>query len=338
MSKRGLLVVVAPLVQLLREPAGRQQPHQPDPDHHRDHDRRPAGHLPRAVLRRAEDVVQLQPDQAEGHAGDQHVDDLPEGVTGEPPQYVVGVARVLGQEQGRREHGQHPRALELLRHDVRDEGHQQRQPDLQGGVTEQAHEPVGGPAEREPDGHGHHGGEHELPERVGPGEAAADDCGDGHVVQHDGRHVVEESLALQDRHHAAGEPQRSGDGGGGHRVGRGDERAERDGGSERQTGHDGVGHGGHGRRGDEHQGHGQQQDGPDVGRELPPGGALHGGVQQRRQHQRQDELGRDLDVRHRRHQREDHPADGHEDRRGQFEPVPERHRDHGPEEEHEQQS
>ena len=121
--------------------------------------------------------------------------------------HVVGVGGVLGEEQRGGEHGEHPRAVQFLGQRVRGERHQQGQPDLQRGVAEQrpsaCSRPSRAPARRPP----------RRPRRARgraaarPARSAGDRRGDRDVVEHDRRDVVEEALALQDRHQPARQPE-----------------------------------------------------------------------------------------------------------------------------------
>lgn len=65
---------------------------------------------------------------------------------------------------------------------------------------------------------------------------------------------------------------------------------------------------------------------------------MHRRVQQRRQHQRKDELRRHLDVRHERQQRQDTAQQRHQYGRGHADPVPERDGQYGTEQQGEEQS
>ena len=222
----------------LGEPGGGQQPQQP-------YERRP-----RPTTRRAQpsispqrpdavriDVVQFEPDQPEGDAGDERVDDRPRRCARRAvPCTSSASAAYSARNSAVVSTARTPEPVQLLRQHVGGEGHEQRQPDLEGGVAEQVHQLVGRPAEREPDGDGDDRGEHELDRRRPatrsvPLTAAAI----GHVVEHDRRDVVEEPLALQDRHQPPRQPELAGDGGRRDRVGRRDQRAERHGGGDRRA-------------------------------------------------------------------------------------------------------
>lgn len=184
--------------------------------------------------------MQFEPDEAEGDARDEDVDDLPEGVPGDPSHHVVRVGGVLGEEERGGQDGEDTGAVQLFGDHVADERHQEGQTDLERRVAEQRHQLVGEPAERHSHDHRDHRGEHQRPGRLRPRETSADHRADGHVVEHDRGDVVEQPLALQDGDEPPGQSEGAGDGGSGDRVGRCDERAEDERGGDRQPGDDGA--------------------------------------------------------------------------------------------------
>ncbi len=334
-ADRGVLVV--PGAQLLGEPAGRQQPQQPDQYDDRDHHGGVAEHARPAGAGLLQDGGQLQPDQSEGDAGDEDLDDLPEGVADQPVSDLVGVGRPLGQVERADHDGEHAGAVDLLREGVRGERHQQVERDLLGGVLQHPGELAVEPAEADADDHREHGGEDEAQHRVLGREVAADDGVDGQRVDHDRRDVVEQALALQYRDQPARQSDGPGDGDGGHRVGRRDEGADRDGGGQRQSGQQPVDGARDRDRGDHHQGDGEQQDRADVGPEVADGGAPGDREDQRRQHQRQDQVGVELDVGDLRHDRHHEPERGHQHGLRHAGPAGQRDGDHRGEQHQEEQ-
>jgi hypothetical protein len=137
--------------------------------------------------------------------------------------------------------------------------------------------------------------------------------------------VVHQALALQDGDDDAGHLDAAGDGGGGHGVGRGDDRPQHEPDHPRQAEAE-VAHRRHPHGGEQHQPNGQQRDRPQLLAERPPLGVERGGVQERREEREQGQLGRQLVllqqvVRQPRLEAEDQPADHQQDRVRQPHPT-----------------
>ena len=124
---------------------------------------------------------------------------------------------------------QHAGEAELVRGDERRVGGEQRDRDLGRRVVEPAPDLGDHEADHQPDRDPAGGRAHELEPRVERREAAAHRGGHGHPVGHERGRVVHEALALDDVHEPARGAELAHDRRGGHRIGRRDDRAEREG-------------------------------------------------------------------------------------------------------------
>jgi len=173
--------------------------------------------------------------------------------------------------------------------------------------------------------------EDELQSQHRQAQVPALDGGEHGGLEHDQRRrVVEQALALQHRQQPSRHADGPRDGLDRHRVGRRHHRPEHDGRGEaqpRDQRRDGAGHH-HDRHG--HQRHRQQRDAAPPGPEQHPRRALGGGEQQRRQEQRQDQVGFELEpVGQPRHERHRQPEHHHQRGPRQPQPVPDPHQQHG---------
>ena len=131
--------------------------------------------------------------------------------------------------------------------------------------------------------------------------------------------VVEQALALEDGDDPARHADAPRDGGGRDGVRRRDDGAERDRGGEGQPGQQEDGDAGHGERGDEDEPDGEQRDLPPVAPDVDEGRPDRGGVEQRRQDAREDDLGREGVLGDPGDERRDDAHRGEHERRGEAE-------------------
>jgi hypothetical protein len=175
----------------------------------------------------------------------------------------------------------------------------------------------------EPDRDPAGGGADELQARFAEGEAAADRGGDRDLVDDEGAGVVDQALALEDVDGAPRHPESAQDRARGDRVGRRDDRPQREGRGPGQV-EDRVGQpadygGGRQDQADRH-----QRDHPQVFAQRRQVGEEGVGVQQRRQEQEQDEVRVEVDLGDARDHPEDEPAEDEDDRVGHRAPVGDR--------------
>ena len=130
------------------------------------------------------------------------------------------------------------------------------------------------------------------------------------------RAVVDQALALDDRDDPPRDRHPAHDRGGGDRVGRGDDGAERERGRPRHVGHERLDHDGDGAHRDQHEPDRLQRDRAQVAPQVVQVGEEGRRVEQRRQEDHEHELGLELDVRQPGHEAEHQPADDQHDRVG----------------------
>ena len=133
--------------------------------------------------------------------------------------------------------------------------------------------------------------------------------------------VVEQRLALEDRHDPAGQPDPAADRGRGDGVRRRDDGADREGDRPRDAGQQQVRHQPDPERRERDQPDREQQDRPPVGLEVDQRGALRRGVQQRRQQPEQHDVLGELDLRHARDVRRHDADDDQQERRRDVQPL-----------------
>ncbi len=149
-----------------------------------------------------------------------------------------------------------------------------------------------------------------IPER----EPAADRGCDRRPVEDERRGVVDEPLALDHDDDPARDAQPPGDRRRRQRIRRRDDGAEDERLLPGEAGHDGVRDERDAAHGREHEPDGEHPDRGRIRTELAQRGVEGGGVEQRRQERHEDEVGRQLDVRHARKQPDDEPAEDEQDR------------------------
>ena len=133
--------------------------------------------------------------------------------------------------------------------------------------------------------------------RVERRERAEDDGRDGDAVEDEGRGVVDQALALQDRDDPAGHAQAAQHGRRRDGVRRGHDRPQRERRRPLELLDEQARDEPDGDRREQHEPDRELADGPDVRLEVPDGRAERGPEQDRRQEQQEDQLGRQLDGR-----------------------------------------
>ena len=143
----------------------------------------------------------------------------------------------------------------------------------------------------------------DAPQEVGtdpPHRDAADAGRDRRTQGHQGGRVVEERLALEDRHDPAGQADPPADRGRGHGVRRRDDRADRERRPPVQVRQQRVHEPADAERGEHDQPDAEQEDRAPVGVEVDERGLDRGGVEQRRQQAEEYDVGGEVDRRARR--------------------------------------
>ena len=256
---------------------------------------------------------QLEPDEDEQRRVQQEGDDLPDGE-------VLDARRRRGQPRGQASHvdadgdrSQHAGYPDRLRREVGEVGGEERDRDLDRRVVQTRANPGDDGADRDADGDPAGDRHDELAARLERAEAARDHRGDRELVGHERGAVVDQALALDDRHRPSGHTEAASDRRGGDRVRGGDDRAEHEGfrpakverlvSDHRDDDH---------RR--EHEADRQERDRADGALQLAQRREEGGRVEQRGEQDEQDELRLELDVRHLRDERQTQPPDHHQDR------------------------
>ena len=169
-----------------------------------------------------------------------------------------------------------------------------------------------------PDGHTDdttaHEGDRERRDRRGRRERAAGGRGDGDAVDRQRRRVVQQTLAFEDRHDLPRQSEPRRDRGGGDRVRRRDDGAQRDRDGPRKAGNERVGDHGNRQRRREDQADRERADGAEVGAQAPHRREVRGDIEERRQDDEEDEVRLDRDPRDPRHQAQQETADDQKDR------------------------
>ena len=172
-----------------------------------------------------------------------------------------------------------------------DEGHHQRDRAVEHRVGDDVLAHLGDDQEeRDPDQHPAAGRDHEVQADVEGVQPTPGGHGQRGAQRDQRGGVVEQRLALQDRHDPARQADPATDRGRRHRVRRGDHRTERQRHRPGQVRQQQLGHRGDADGGEDDQTDREQQDRSPVGVEVDERGALGGGVQQRRQQPEQDHV------------------------------------------------
>ena len=164
-------------------------------------------------------------------------------------------------------------------------------------------------------------GEHEeVADRLAGAERADQGRGDGEAEQDQAGGVVEQAFALQQRLQAAGQAHPLQHGAGRDRVGRRDDRAEREAGGKGEGRDQPLRHRRDDKSGEHHRPDRQRQDAGQVAAEAAEGGVIGPVEQQGRQEQDKDQLGIERDGGKTRHEGQRPAADQQRGRRRQVHP------------------
>ena len=261
-----------------------------------------------------EDHRQLQPDQQEQDRVEEERDDLPHRV-------ALHADLRRGQARGLRAHVEADRDRggdagepELLGRQVGGVAGEQGDRDLHRRVVQPLPHLGDDPADGEPERRAADAGVEELGAGLPGGEAAGEHGGDRDLVGDQRGRVVDQRLALDDRHDPAGDADAARDRGGGDGVGGGDDRAEDEGGGPRHVVDHGVGDERDRERGRQHQPDREHADLAHVLAQLAQAGEEARAVEQRREEDEQDEVRLQLGVRDPRDPRDGEAAEDEEDR------------------------
>lgn len=189
----------------------------------------------------------------------------------------------------------------------RDDDRVDRVVDAAGG---QADHPAHGQAHDDAADRDHHQADPAIDEREHAGQRGRD----GEPVGDQRRGVVDQRLALEDRHDLARHPEALEDARGGDGIRRGHDRAERERRRPAQTGDERLGHDRDHHRREQHETHREEADRAHVRPDVADGGEVAGTKQDRRQEQQEDDVRLQLDCRQTRHEPQQEPAEDQQDR------------------------
>ncbi len=300
---------------------GCQGPYEADRDHRRAHQQRVPDHLSGGLPAQSlDDDRQLQSDQDEEGGVEEEAEDRPhrEALHAALGRGYLGRAETEVEPGG--DHGEHPGEAELVGRDERTIGAEQRDRELRVDVVD----PLADLSDHPPDGEADRDAARDVDEELDCGPAGRDALADRRrhrdLVGDEGARVVDEALALDDVDQAARSADPPHDCGRGDRVGRRDDRAERERDGPWQADHVVRDHRDHtgGHEDEPDRGH---RDCAGVGPEAAEVGEERRGVQQWRQEDEQDEVGLELDVGNARDEAEDEAAEHERDRVRNVEPV-----------------
>mgnify|MGYP006339570469 FL=1 len=285
---------------------------------HRDDERTKAEHNDCAdaeivLLDVLQNPAQLQAKQEEDGVFKQELDRVPVDSLGHPGLGILNNRRLVAEDQAGHNDGDHSGGVHLFRRDVGEEGRHEGEQRVAHGVGQALTQQHDHGCDGEPDD-----GSTACRDEEVHGDRADRDGSckrqDGGAQGNKGGRVVQERLALKNRHDPAGKTNPPSHSCGGHGVGRGDDGTEGERGGQRNR-EQPPGQQPDRQHGEEHQGYGEQADRADVRPDINQGCANGRGVQQWRQEAKQHELGSQLDGRNRRDERGDR-ADNHENKRG----------------------
>ncbi len=209
------------------------------------------------------------------------------------------------------DHSEHAGATDLLGRHVGEERHRERDRRREHGAVELRADVDGDGADDGPEHDGKRDGEHEVADGPPEGERACR-CRYGTAQHDEGRRVVDESFALEHGHEARRKPEALANGRRGHRVWWADDCAEGDRGRQVEVGEEREEKEPAAERRDDDEQYGEARDGAQVAPEVGQG-HIHGGrVQDGREHDREDQLWRELEVGY---ARQVPDADAHEDKK-----------------------
>ena len=234
-------------------------------------------------MQRVEDRAQLQADQPEQQGVEHEGEDLPDGVALQPRLHGRQLGRVPAHVDAYRDHRQHGGDAGCLRRQEGEVARQQRDRDLGRRVVDASADLPQDVADRETDRHSPDDVHREAPGRVPEREASRHHGGDGEAVGDERGRVVDQALALDQRHEPARDAEARGDRRRRHRIGGCDDGADHEADGPGEAADQGVAHRSHREHRREHEAQGEQRDGPRIGAQVAQRGEEGGRVEQRRQ-------------------------------------------------------
>ncbi|CAD5141609.1 exported protein of unknown function [Microbacterium sp. Nx66] len=298
----------------VRPGADRVDVERPDDEHHEQHG---AGEQEDVPHRLAAEVVE-HPRELEADVGEHEA--LQQQVGRQPqrrlllPGRVVGARGVEADEEAHGHDREDAGAEQMLRDVVRTERGEKTEGADHDGVADAHPELVQHDSEDEPDPHPYADSEEELPDAAPDRHGRPGEDRGEHPVERERGRVVDEALPRQHRHDAAGQTETTTDRRRRHRVRRSDDGPEQQRARQRERRQDPPGHESDGERGEQHQPDPETADLREAALEPDERHVEGGGVQQRRQHEAEQQVPVDLQLRHERQERRGQRDDGHEQR------------------------
>ena len=237
-----------------------------------------------------------RPDEHEERGVEDEDEDLPHREGLDPRRGRDQLGRVPAQVDAGGHGGQHRRDAERLGRQVGEVRRDERDRDLRRGVVERLAQQRDDVADDDADRDADDRVEHEAPARLGHREAPGDRGGHRELVGDERRRVVDQRLALDDRHVAPRRADTRGDRRRRDGIGGRHDGAQHERGLPRHAVDDLVGDDGHAEHGEDHQADGEQADLAQVVAQLAQRGEEGGGVEQRRQDDDEHDVGVELHV------------------------------------------
>ena len=278
----------------------------------------------RVVAEPGQDRVELNADLGEDEGVEQKDDGYPEAREHLARARLQHRRRKAADDQTRRDGCEHARLAEIVRRQVRDERHDDRDRRLQRLVFERAPGKVCEPGRRQTDQHRY---DELFCERAGgvpKRERRADDRGDADRIQNERRRVVDEALAFDRSDDVPRDVELVGDRREGDLVGRSDDGAEDERHAPRHAGDDRVGDDRDGNRGEDDQAKGHLEDPERTGAELASRRGYALPIEQGREKDDEHEVRRQRNRRHARDETDRHSAEHENDRIGDVDAIRDR--------------
>src|SRR6266478_3361605 len=239
-----------------------------------------------------EDMGKLETDEHE----DQAVYGKGEGIPHGPSLHADVGGEKLGalaaEVQAASDDGQNSGSANGFGREVSGVGREDADHDFDGAVIDAALEPFHNQTEDQADTEtdGNQIGEAQSALRDGRG-AALDDHGDGEFESEEAGGIVDEAFAFEDVHDPLRQAEALGDGGGGDGVGGGDDRAQDEAESPVEPRKHPARRFGDAKHGKTDQAEGEKKDADQIEFEIAPGGQPSRGIQKRREHGEEDDVG-----------------------------------------------
>ena len=267
-----------------------------------------------------DDPAGLEADEQEDGVLEDEGDGPPVHPFGDPRLRGLHDRRLVPEQQAGDDDRDDPGGVDLLGGDEGHEGDDERDRGVQHRVGDQLAQLGDDDEDDEADGGSPQRRDEELLPDV-EGLHSDGHRGDGGTQRDEGGGVVEQRLALEDRHDPAGQPYSPGDRGGRDGVRGRDDRADGEGHGPGDVGDQGVHDDAHAQGREHHQADRQQQDRAAVGVEVDERGLDRRGVQQRRQQPEQHHVGLEVDLRDPRDVRARDPDRDQQQRRREVDAV-----------------